>query len=120
MCPLSWTNYVGTERMGGGVQPHGGRLLLAGSPEYHRVTRFRPNGVPMDRPGHYAYLRDAETGKYWSVSWQPVGVPLDEAVYACRHGLSYSKYLCEYEGISASQTVFIPRGDEVVLWDVKI
>ena len=118
--PVSWTNYVGTERMGGVFNHTAGGYCWLDSPEYHRITRFRPNGVPMDRPGHYVYLRDAHTGKVWSVSWQPVGVPLDEARYACRHGLSYSKYLCEYEGISASQTIFIPRGDEVVLWDVKI
>ncbi|MCZ8487548.1 hypothetical protein O9992_05820 [Vibrio lentus] len=27
-----------------------------GSPEYNRVTKFRPNGT-FDRPGHYVYLR---------------------------------------------------------------
>jgi cellobiose phosphorylase len=26
-------------------------------PEHRRVTRFRPNGVPLDRSGHYVYLR---------------------------------------------------------------
>ena len=118
--PVSWTNYIGTGRMGGVFNHTAGGYCWLDSPEYGRVTRFRPNGVPMDRPGHYVYLRDAETGKFWSVSWQPVGIPLDRAKYSCRHGLSYSKYLCECEGISASQTIFIPRGDEVVLWDVRV
>ncbi len=118
--PVSWTNYIGTERMGGVFNHTAGGYVWLDSPEYHRITRFRPNGVPMDRPGHYVYLRDAESGKYWSVSWQPVGAPLDRAKYSCRHGLSYSKYLCVCEGISASQTIFIPRGDEVALWDVHI
>lgn len=118
--PVSWTNYIGTERMGGVFNHTAGGYCWLDSPEYHRITRFRPNGVPMDRPGHYVYLRDSETGKYWSVSWQPVGAPLDSAKYACRHGLSYSTYCCHYEGVFASQTIFIPRGDEVVLWDVRI
>ncbi len=118
--PVSWTNYIGTEKMGGVFNHTAGGYAWLDSPEYRRITRFRPNGVPADRPGHYVYLKDAETGKYWSVSWQPVGVPLDKARYACRHGLSYSRYLCEYEGISASQTIFIPRGDEVIVWDVRI
>ena len=118
--PVSWTNYIGTERMGGVFNHTAGGYVWLDSPEYHRITRFRPNGVPMDRPGHYVYLRDSETGRYWSVSWQPVGVPLDQAKYSCRHGLSYSRYQCEVEGISASQTIFIPRRDEVVLWDVVI
>lgn len=118
--PASWTNYLGTERMASVIAHHGGGYTWYKSPEYHRVTRFRPNGVPMDRPGHYVYLRDAEDGDYWSVSWQPVGKPLDQAEYTCRHGLSYTVYESRYKGIHASQTVFIPRGDDVLLWDVTI
>ena len=30
--------------------------------------------------------------------------------------LSYSKYSCDYNGIKASQTVFIPIADPVELW----
>ena len=107
--PFSMTNYLGTQRMGAVVSHNAGGYCWLDSPQYHRITRFRPNGVPMDFPGHYVYLRDDETGKYWSVSWQPVGVPLDEARYSCRHGLSYSVYECQYQGIAASQTLFIPR-----------
>ncbi len=118
--PVSWTNYLGTEDMASVVAHHGGGYTWFGSPEYHRVTRFRPNGVPMDRPGHYVYLRDARNGDYWSVSWQPVAKPLDRAVYRCRHGLSYTAYECAYKGIFARQTLFIPRGDGVQLWDVEI
>ena len=88
--------------------------------EHQRITRFRPNGVPLDRPGHYVYLRDDDTGDYWSVSWQPVGKDLAKARYECRHGLSYSKFSCDYSGIQAEQTLFIPLDDDVELWDVRI
>ena len=81
---------------------------------------FGQNGVPLDRPGHYVYLRDDETGEYWSISWQPVGKDLTNAKYECRHGLSYSKFSCEYNGIEAEQTLFIPIEDDVELWDVRI
>ncbi|MDL2319468.1 N,N'-diacetylchitobiose phosphorylase, partial [Eubacteriales bacterium OttesenSCG-928-A19] len=118
--PASWTNYLGTEDMGTVLAHHGGGYSWYKSPEYHRVTRFRPNGVPMDRPGYYVYLRDAEDGDFWSISWQPVGKPLDRARYACRHGLSYTTFECDYRGIEARQTVFIPRGDAVQLWDVTL
>ena len=88
--------------------------------EHGRITKFRPNGVPMDWPGHWVYLRDDEDGDYWSTTWQPVGKPLDEASYECRHGLSYSRYRAEYKGIQAEQTIFITRADDVELWDVRI
>ena len=116
--PASWTNYLGVENMCAVVNHTAGGYLFYESPEYHRVTRFRPNGAPMDRPGHYVYLRDDETGEYWSISWQPCGGNLKD--YRCRHGLSYTVYECRYNGIEASQTLFIPRGDAVELWDVKL
>lgn len=118
--PVSWTNYIGVEDMCGVVNHTAGGYLFYKTPQYHRITRFRPNGVPMDRPGHYVYLRDDEDADYWSISWQPVGKPLDQAKYRCRHGLSYSIYECEYKGIKASQRLMIPLGDTVELWDVKI
>ncbi len=118
--PASWTNYLGTEDMASVVSHHGGGYTWYKSPEYHRVTRFRANGVPMDSPGHYVYLRDASDGDFWSVSWQPVGRPLDQAEYLCRHGLSYTAYECKYKGVHATQTLFIPRGDAVQLWDVSL
>lgn len=118
--PMSWTNYLGTENMIGVVNQTAGGYLFCKSSEYHRVTRFRANAIPMDRPGHYIYLRDDDTGEYWSISWQPVGKPLDKAKYSCRHGLSYTVYSCEYNGIYAQQTLFIPRGDDVELWDFCI
>ena len=118
--PVSWTNYLGVEDLCVVVNHTAGGYAFYKSPEYHRMTRFRANAVPMDRPGHYVYLRDAEDGDYWSVSWQPVAKPFDEAKYECRHGMSYTKYSCNYKGIKAQQTLVVPLGDAVELWDVKI
>ena len=118
--PASWTNYLGTERMCAVVNHTAGGYLFCGSAEYHRITRFRANAVPADGPGHYIYLRDDDTGDYWSVSWQPVGKPLDQAAYRCRHGFSYTVYECEYAGIFAAQTLFIPRGEETEVWDLRL
>ncbi len=118
--PCSWTNYLGVEDMAAVVNHTAGGYLFYKTPEYHRISRFRANAVPMDRPGFYVYLRDNENADYWSVSWQPVGKPLDRAKYSCRHGMSYTVYECEYADIRASQTMVIPRGEAVQLWDVRI
>ena len=123
--PFSMTNYLGTQRMGAVVSHNAGGYCWLDSPQYHRITRFRPNGVPMDFPGHYVYLRDDESGRYWSASWQPTGLDLSGARYACRHGLSYSVYESEVDGIAATQTLFIPREDDpkvdpVEIFDVRV
>ncbi|GHV15914.1 N,N'-diacetylchitobiose phosphorylase [Spirochaetia bacterium] len=133
--PVSWTNYIGTKDLCGVFNHTAGGYLFYKNAEYHRVSRFRPNGVPMDRPGHYVYVREDEPEKagaegtlvpdYWSLSWQPVGKPLDSsgpdaAKYTCRHGLSYSRFQVEYSGIRGEQTLFIPPEDPVEIWDVKL
>lgn len=118
--PTSWTNYLGVKDTCVVVNHTAGGYMFHKTPEYHRMTRFRGNSVPMDRPGHYVYIRDNDDNDYFSISWQPVGKPLDVAKYECRHGLSYSKYLCEYNNIKAEQKLFVPMSDDVELWDVRI
>ena len=115
--PASWTNYIGLKDFYGVFNHTAAGYVLYKSPEYHRITRFRPNG-PVDGPGHYVYLRDNDTGDFWSVSWQPVGKPKEH--YSCRHGLSYGKYLCDYSGINAQQTLFAAIDDPVEIWDVRL
>ena len=114
--PVSWTNYIGIRDLYGVFNHTAGGYVLYKTPEYHRITRFRPNAVPMDMPGHYVYIRDDESGDFWSISWQPVGK--DKTKYSCRHGLSYSRYLCDYSDIHAEQTLFAAMDDPVEIWDI--
>ena len=129
--PVSWTNYLGTKDLCTVLSHTGGGYSYYKSSQQGRITRFRPNGVPLDRPGHYVYVRDADDGDYWSVSWQPVGKPFvgpDEDVdpaggagrWTTRHGLGYSTFRAEYKGVDAEQTVFIPVDDDVEVWDVRL
>ena len=69
--PCSWTNYLGVEDMAAVINHTAGGYLFYKTPEYHRISRFRGNGVPMDRPGFYVYIRDNEKKDYHSISWQP-------------------------------------------------
>ena len=117
--PVPWTNYIGVNDMCAVLSQTAGGYVFYKSPEYHRITRFRPNS-PIDSPGHYVYLRDDDTGEYWSLSWQPVAKDLAHSRYECRHGLSYSKFSCKYNEIAGTQTVFIPLNEPVELWDVVL
>ena len=118
--PVSWTNYLGVKDLCTVISHNAGGYSFFQNAEHHRITRFRQNGVPLDRPGHYVYIRDNDTGEYWTISWQPVGKDLKKAKYECRHGLSYSKFSCDYQDLHAEQTLFIPIEDDVELWDVRI
>ncbi len=118
--PASWSNYLGVRDFCTVISQNAGGYSFYKTAEHHRITRFRQNGVPMDRPGHYVYLRDDETGEFWTISWQPVGKDLTKAKYECRHGLSYSRFSCSYRDIGAEQLLFVPIDDDVELWDVRL
>lgn len=118
--PVSWTNYLGLYDLVSVISHNAGGYTWYKSTEHGRITRFRPNGIPLDRPGYYIYLRDDDTGEYWTLSWDPVQKDFNKAKYQTRHGLSYSIFKCDYQDIVAEQLLFIPLIDDVLLWDVKI
>ena len=66
--PTSWTNYLGVEKMAAVVNHTAGGYSFYESPEYHRISRFHGNSIPMDRPGYYIYVRDNENKDYFSIS----------------------------------------------------
>ena len=41
---------------------------------YQVILRYVFN--QFDQPGRYLYLRDDDSGDFWSASWQPVGKDL--------------------------------------------
>jgi N,N'-diacetylchitobiose phosphorylase len=58
--PVSWTNYIGVRDLCSVLSHNAGGYSFYKSAEHHRITRFRQNGIPLDRPGHYVYIRDDE------------------------------------------------------------
>ena len=118
--PLSWSNYLGTTNYGAIITNNAGGYGFYKSGAQGRFLRLRFNGIPMDQPGRYFYLRDAESGDYWSVSWQPVGKPLDAFKSTCRHGTAYTAISSEYAGIAAEATYFVPLGQKFEYWKLKV
>lgn len=116
--PTPWINYLGEGRYGGIVSNTGGGYSFDGDPRYKRVLRYRYNAVPEDQPGRYIYVRDDETGEFWSATWQPVKARYDE--YQCRHGLGYTTITLARDGISTEVTYFVPVGERLELWWLKV
>jgi cellobiose phosphorylase len=74
--------------------------------------------VHTDRPGRYIYLRDKDSGDYWSATWQPVCKPVDH--FEARQGIGYTKVECRYNNIETNVTYFVPRRDDVEVWMVSV
>jgi len=114
--PRSWTNYLGSTEFGAIITNNAGGYSFFRSAYEARFIRFRGNSIPMDQPGRYFYVRDRDTGDYWSASWQPVGKPLDEYKSVCRHGTAYTIIESEYSGIRAESTYFVPLDQLFEYW----
>jgi len=118
--PQSWSNYLGSPNFGGIVTNNAGGYGFYQSGARGRYLRLRFNSVPLDQPGRYFYIRDRQSGDYWSASWQPVGKPLDQYQSTCRHGLAYTVISSRYAGIVTEATYFIPLGQTFEYWRLKL
>ena len=118
--PRSWINYLGSRLYGGIITQNAGGYSFYRSGGTGRLLRMRFNGVPVDEPGRFLYLRDDTTGDYWSASWQPVGKPLDTYDAQVRHGLGYSVFEATYAGIRSELTCFIPTGQAFEYWSLAV
>jgi len=118
--PQSWSNYLGSTEYGAIITNNAGGYGFYKTGARGRFLRLRFNSVPMDQPGRYFYLRDRDSGDYWSTSWQPVGKPLDQYKSTCRHGTAYSIFNSEYSGIESEATYFVPLGQAFEYWRLKL
>lgn len=118
--PRSWSNYLGSTEYGAIITNNAGGYSFYRSAAQGRFVRIRFNSVPLDQPGRYIYLRDSESGDYWSAAWQPVAKPLTEYKSECRHGTAYTIIGSDYSGIKSETTYFVPLGKAHEIWRLKI
>ena len=116
--PLPWINYLGCEQYFGIISNTAGGYSFYRDARLRRLTRYRYNNVPFDTGGRLVYLRDNESGAFWSPSWQPTRHDAEE--YSCRHGMGYSVIGSTYAGVRAETLFFVPLGENLEIWRVKV
>lgn len=118
--PAAWANYLGSPEYGAIISNNAGGYSFVKSGANGRIIRYRFNSPETDTPGRYIYLRDRDSGDYWSASWQPVGKPLDQYECVCRHGTAYTVISSKYDNISAETTYYVPLDKTYEVWRIKI
>ena len=116
--PLPWINYLGSEEYFGLISNTAGGYSFYKDARLRRLTRYRYNNSPLDMGGRYLYIREDNTGNYWSPSWMPTRVKLDE--YECRHGQGYTIITSKLNGIRSSARYFVPLGESLEIWQVTL
>ena len=116
--PAPWANYLGSPDYGAIVTVNAGGYSFVKSGAAGRILRYTFN--QFDEPGRYIYLRDEETGDFWSASWKPVGKPLEEYKTECHHGTSYTEFISEYNGIRSRALYYVPMGATHEVWRISL
>jgi cellobiose phosphorylase len=120
--PLPWINYLGNEGYFGLISNTAGGYTFYRDARLRRLTRYRYNNVPLDMGGRYLYIRDdardASAPSFWSPTWMPTRSPLE--AYECRHGMGYTTISARMSGIASSIRYFIPQGENVEIWQVRL
>lgn len=117
--PRPWINYLTNGRYCALCSQTGGGHSFFETSGYNRITREYPATVLLeDRPGRYVYLRDAETGDYWSANWQPMCG--DPSAFQARHGMGYTEVCYALHGIESRMTYYVPPRDDVEVWMVRL
>ena len=68
--------------------------------------------------GKYAFIKDRDTKKFWSLSWKPTCPKFD--FYEVRNGTGYTTITSKINNIKSSQTVFIPPEENIEIWKITI
>ena len=116
--PMPWANYLGSPAYGAIVTQNAGGYSFVKSGAAGRILRYTFN--QFDEPGRYMYLRDEDTGDYWSASWRPVEKPLDQFQTITRHGTSYTQIESCYNGIKSKALYYVPLDATWEVWRLEV
>ncbi|MDR7305790.1 GH36-type glycosyl hydrolase domain-containing protein [Rhodoferax saidenbachensis] len=101
--PAPWVNVIANARFGTVISESGSAYTWSENAHEFRFTPWANDAVG-DGSGEAIYLRDEETGAFWSPTLLPCGGPTP---YVTRHGFGYSVFEHEEDGIHSALTVFV-------------
>ena len=114
--PLPWINYLGSQEFFSLISNTAGGYCFYRDAKLQRLLRYRYNNVPADIGGRFFYVK--ETGKApWSPTFHPVDTQLD--AYRCRHGMGYTVFETEKDGLAANMTFFVPIGENCEVQQIR-
>ena len=115
--PMPWVNVISNGDYGLVISQAGSGYSWRTHASLNRINRWEQDLI-RDRWGKYIYLRDLDTGEFWSPTYQPAGSGLRD--YRVRHGMGYSVIESRRRNLQHEVTCFVPFNDPLEVWLVKI
>ena len=114
--PAPWSNVLANAQIGTVITESGGACTWVDNAHEYRLTPWHNDPVG-DPSGEAFYLRDEETGQFWS----PTPLPArGDGTYVCRHGFGYSVFEYTQLGIRSELWVYVAPDAPVKLAVVKV
>jgi cyclic beta-1,2-glucan synthetase len=118
--PAPWVNVIANPTFGTLVSETGAGFTWYGNSQRNRLTQWSNDPV-VDPPSEALYVRDEETGTYWTPTPSPVR---EETAYRTRHGAGYTVFEHNSNGLEQVLTVFVPvdekGGDPIKLQKLRL
>jgi cellobiose phosphorylase len=114
--PAPWANVLANAQIGSVISDSGGAYTWVDNAHEFRLTPWRNDSVG-DTSGEAFYIRDEETGQFWS----PTSLPArGNGTYVCRHGFGYSVFEYAQLGIGSELWTYVALDAPVKLVVVKV
>jgi cyclic beta-1,2-glucan glucanotransferase len=114
--PAPWANVIASPHIGTVVSEKGGAYTWVENAHEFRLTNFHNDPVG-DASGEAFYLRDDETGVFWSPT--PLPAP-GRSGYVCRHGFGYSVFEHFESGIVSELSTYVAMDAPVKFATIKL
>jgi cyclic beta-1,2-glucan synthetase len=114
--PAPWVNVLANPLFGTVISESGQSYTWAGNAHEFRLSPWNNDPVG-DSAGEAFYIRDEESGHFWSPAPLPAA---GKSAYITRHGFGYSTFEHEEEGIRSTMTVFIDTAAAVKFTVIKL
>ena len=115
--PMPWINYLGSQEFFSLISNTAGGYCFYRDAKLQRILRYRYNNVPADVGGRFFYIKEEDKAP-WSPTFHPVDRSLDS--YRCRHGMGYTVFETEKDGLYAELTFLVPIGENCEVQRVRL
>jgi cellobiose phosphorylase len=114
--PAPWSNVLANPRLGTVISESGSAYTWIDNAHEFRLTPWANDPV-RDPGGEAMYVRDEETGQFWSPTPRPAA---GGGTYACRHGFGYSVFECTQHGITTELWMYVALEAPVKFFVLKV